>query len=128
MVITDIALVAIGGAVGATTRYGVEHLGIFDNDKYYYTVGINISGCMLIGILWALFQYFNVPRAWYLVCLTGFMGGYTTYSAFALDAITQWNVGRWDVTIFYILITLVGGLGGCALGLFITNKLLKWLA
>lgn len=121
----NILFVGLGGAMGAISRYGVEHLGIFDNDKYYYTVGINISGCIVIGVLWALFQHFDVPRAWYLFAITGFLGGYTTYSAFTLDAITQWIGGRPDITLLYIAITLVGGLGGCALGLLATEKILK---
>ena len=125
--LVEIALVAVGGAIGATTRFGVEHLGIFENDKYYYTVGVNITGCIIIGVLWALFQHFEVSRAWYLFAITGCLGGYTTYSAFTLDAITQWMGGRPDLTLLYIGITLVGGLGGCALGLIGTDKLLKVL-
>lgn len=127
-VLAEIALVALGGALGATSRYGVQHLGIFDDDKYYYTVGINISGCIVIGVLWALFNHFNLPKGYYLFALTGFLGGYTTYSAFTLDAITQWASGRPDITLFYIAVTMVGGLGGCALGLFATEKLLKAFA
>lgn len=125
--LTDIALVAVGGAIGALSRYGVEQMGIFDNDKYYYTVAINLTGCLLIGVLWALFQHFGVARIWYLFALTGFCGGYTTYSSFTLDAITQWIGGRPDITLFYIAITLVGGLGFCAIGLLGTMKILKML-
>ncbi len=125
--LVDIALVALGGALGATSRFGVEQLNIFDHDKYYYTVAINITGCLTIGILWALFQHFEVPRGWYLFAITGFLGGYTTYSAFTLDAITQWVGGRPDITLLYIGITLVGGLGGCALGLLGTEKILKMI-
>ncbi|MCF0218539.1 MAG: CrcB family protein [Muribaculaceae bacterium] len=127
-VLAEIALVAIGGALGATSRYGVQHLGIFDDNKYYYTVGINVTGCIVIGVLWALFNHYNAPKGFYLFALTGFLGGYTTYSAFTLDAVTQWVAGRPDVTLFYIAITMIGGLGGCALGLYVTNKLLKLCA
>lgn len=70
----DIILVWLGGGFGALTRFGVEHLHIFDDDKYYYTVGINLTGCLTIGILWALFIHFNVPRIWYLFLITGFLG------------------------------------------------------
>lgn len=107
------------------SRYGVQHLGIFDDDKYYYTVGINITGCITIGILWALFQHWRVPYHWHLICLVGFLGGYTTYSAFTLDAMQLVQNGMLLRALYYIGITLVGGLGGCALGLFVTEKLLK---
>lgn len=118
-------LVFIGGGFGALSRFGVQHIGIFDDDKYYYTVAINISGCMTIGILWAFFEHWNVSRDWYLLLLTGFLGGYTTYSAFTLDAMQLVQAGMWGRALFYISITIVGGLGGCALGLFLTEKLLK---
>ena len=118
-------LVFIGGGLGALSRFGVQHLGIFDNDKYYYTVGINISGCIVIGILWAFFQHWNVARIWYLFAITGFLGGYTTYSAFTLDAMQLVQDGHWLRAAFYIGITLIGGLGGCALGLFVTERILR---
>lgn len=123
----DILLVWLGGSFGALTRFGVQHLHIFDDDKYYYTIGINLTGCLTIGILWALFTHFNVARLWYLFLITGFLGGYTTYSAFTLDAILLFQNGRWLTMIFYILITVFGGLGGCALGFFATEKLLKMI-
>lgn len=118
-------LVFIGGGFGALSRFGVQHLGIFDDDKYYYTVGINITGCLTIGILWALFQHWKVDYNWHLLCLVGFLGGYTTYSAFTLDAMQLVQNGMWLRAAFYIGVTLIGGLGGCALGLFLTEKLLK---
>lgn len=121
----DCLLVFAGGGLGALSRFGVQHLGIFDEDKYYYTVGINISGCLTIGILWALFQHWNVPKSLNFLVFTGFLGGYTTYSAFTLDAMQLVQIGQWWRAAFYIGITVIGGLGGCALGLFLTEKLLK---
>lgn len=118
-------LVFLGGGFGALSRYGVSNLGIFDEDKYYYTVAINITGCITIGIIWALFQHYNVARNWYLLAIVGFLGGYTTYSAFTLDAMQLVQAGHWLKALFYIGITLIGGLGGCALGLIVTEKLLK---
>lgn len=118
-------LVFIGGGFGALSRFGVQHLGIFDDDKYYYTVGINITGCLVIGVLWAFFEHWNVSRDWQLLCLVGFLGGYTTYSAFTLDAMQLVQKGMWLQAAFYVGITVIGGLGGCALGLFLTEKFLK---
>ncbi|MDE7426268.1 MAG: CrcB family protein [Muribaculaceae bacterium] len=121
----DIAFVAAGGALGATSRYGVEHMGIFDNDKYYYTVAINITGCLVIGILWGLLHYWNAPRGWYLFLLTGFLGGYTTYSAFTLDAIELIHKDMPWRALWYVAITFIGGLGGCAAGFYSIMKIFK---
>lgn len=117
--------VFLGGGLGALSRFGVMNMGIFDRDKYYYTVAINITGCLTIGILWALFQHWNLSRNWYMFIITGFLGGYTTYSAFTLDAMQLVQNGEWWRAAFYIGVTVVGGLGSCALGLFLTEKLLK---
>lgn len=127
MLLIDYLIVGLGGAIGAMSRFGVEHLGIFDDNKYYYTVGINITGCVTIGILWALLHYWNADRSWYLFLLTGMLGGYTTYSAFTLDAMMLVQNGMIWRALFYVAVTVVGGLGGCALGLFGTERLLKLL-
>lgn len=123
--VTELAAVAAGGAIGCLSRYGVEHFGIFENDKYYYTVAINISGCMIIGILWALLHHWHADRLWYMFLLTGMLGGYTTYSSFTLDAMQLVQQGRILQALYYITITVVGGLGGCAIGLFGTERLLR---
>lgn len=123
--LVNCVLVFVGGGLGALSRFGVSNLGILDHDKYYYTVAINVSGCITIGVLWALFEHWQLTRNWFLFAITGFLGGYTTYSAFTLDAMQLVQNGRWWQAAFYIVITMVGGLGGCALGLFVTEKLLK---
>lgn len=119
--------VAAGGAIGALSRYGVEQLGVFDDNKYYYTVIINVTGCFLMGVLWALLQYLNADIRWSLFLLTGVLGGYTTYSAFTLDAMQLVQSGMIDKFFFYVGITLVGGIGSCAIGLFGMEKILKMI-
>ena len=123
--LADMAVVACGGAIGCLCRYGVMHLGIFDENKYYYTVGINVTGCLVIGILWALLHHWHADRLWFLFLLTGCLGGYTTYSAFTLDAMQLVQNGMWARAFTYVGMTLAGGLGGCALGLFVTERILK---
>lgn len=123
--VIDFLIVGAGGALGAMSRFAVRHIGVFDDNPYYYTVAINISGCFVIGILGALFNYWKLSPVWTYFCMVGFLGGYTTYSAFTLDAMELVQVGMWGRALFYVGITLVGGLGGCALGLFGTERLLK---
>lgn len=124
--VTQFAIVALGGAFGAMSRFGVQSLPLFGEDKYYYTVVINVSGCLIMGILWAIFSHFGTSRGWELLVLTGFLGGYTTYSAFTLDAMELINRGQFWLMGYYIAITILFGLGGCALGLFGTDRLLKY--
>ena len=124
----DFLIVGLGGALGAMSRFGVRHLGVFDNDPYYYTVAINLSGCFIIGILGALFLYFNIGVRWNYFIIVGFLGGYTTYSAFALDAIELLNNQQWKEYFIYMGIIIIGGLGLCAIGFFAVNRLLKLIA
>lgn len=118
-------LIFIGAGFGALSRYGIENLGFFDANRYYYTTTINLTGCLVIGILWALFQHWHLSRGWYFGAITGFLGGYTTYSTFAIDAVQLINNGRCGIALFYVGITVIGGLSCCALGLYATTKLLK---
>lgn len=119
------ALVFLGGGIGALARFGVEHLHWFDNNKYYYTLGINLTGCLLIGVVWSLLHYYNASRYWDCLLVIGFFGGYTTFSAFSLDAILLMQHGMWLRAFIYIALTFIGGLGCCAISYFLMQKILK---
>ncbi|MCC8072058.1 MAG: CrcB family protein [Bacteroidales bacterium] len=121
----QILLVALGGAIGCLCRFGVQHIGWFDENPYYYTVAINISGCFIIGVLGALLGFWGAKQIWYVFLFTGCLGGYTTYSAFTLDAMLLIQRHLYWRAVYYITVTLVGGIGGCALGYFGLDKLLR---
>ena len=121
-------LIILGGGLGALCRYCVEYLGLFETNKYFYTTVINLSGCLVIGILWTVFQYFHASRGWYLGAITGFLGGFTTYSAFALDAVKLMAEGQWLRVAVYVGITVFGGLVACAIGIIGTKKLIYWMS
>jgi CrcB protein len=121
----EIVYVAIGGALGSVCRYGIQHLSFLDNCKYYYTAVANLSGCILIGIVWALLNHYNIGRGWYLFLITGVLGGYTTFSAFSLDAMQLISNGMVGRALGYVALTVIGGLIGCAIGIYITQRLLR---
>ncbi len=123
--LSNILLVASGGAIGCLLRYYVQSVNLFHADGYYFTAGINITGCCVMGILWALFNHFGVGNGWRLFLLTGLLGGYTTYSAFTLDALLLLHDRLTLRFLFYVTMTFVGGLAACAAGLYGTEKILK---
>ncbi len=123
--VLEFTLVGIGGAIGAMSRHAVTYMGIFDHNPYYYTVGINITGCLIIGIFTAFFQHFEFSRLWSLFFSVGMVGGYTTYSAFTRDAIEFVEKGMIGPALIYVGITMFGGLGACYLGLVGTQHMLK---
>lgn len=81
-------IVAIGGGIGAALRYGVN-IGsprIFGGDYPWHTLIVNVVGCFVMGVLTELMALkLNVGQEWRLFLTTGILGGFTTFSAFALD-------------------------------------------
>lgn len=117
-------LVGIGGAIGAMVRYFIQNLNYFGDDKFYYTVAINITGCMAIGAIWAFLTHFGAHRWVYVLIIGGFLGGYTTFSAFSLDFILllRESLGK---ALIYGGAMMTGALSGCALSYWLARKFIK---
>jgi CrcB protein len=116
MLLKNILLVALGGAAGSIVRY-VSQLYMhqaFPHSFPFGTFTVNIVGCFLIGIISGLMlRTHTVSPDWGLLLTTGFCGGFTTFSAFALDNITLLRNGQ---LIYFILYTA----GSVALGILAT--------
>src|SRR5688572_8609235 len=89
-------LIAFGGAIGSVLRYLIATAAQIYATKvtarifgYAFPVGtlaVNLIGCLLIGVLAALFSRHLLPHDHYRLALTvGVLGGFTTFSAFGLD-------------------------------------------
>ncbi|MCX6407270.1 MAG: CrcB family protein [Propionibacteriales bacterium] len=111
-----VALVAVGGAVGALSRYGVAVSVAPVDGLPVGILGVNVLGAFLLGLLTATVASTRIR----LLLGTGLMGGFTTYSAFALDTQSLLADGRAADTLVYLLATLAGGfaasVGGLAAG------------
>lgn len=80
--------ICIAGALGALCRYGLSGLvhKIGGAGFPWGTLVVNMTGCFLVGLLWALFENrFSLSPEIRIVVLVGFMGAFTTFSAFALE-------------------------------------------
>ena len=87
---TQILLVALGGAAGSVARYGVGVLAarLFSLDFPWGTLAVNLAGCLAIGALGAWFAAQAPGReAIKLAVLVGVLGGFTTFSAFARETV-----------------------------------------
>ena len=120
-----IGAVALGGACGSLARYWLTNLPVSLPGKYCLTAVVNLSGCLIIGIMFALLGRLDVHPAWRDFLMVGCLGGYTTYSTFSLDAMQLMQQGRWQVALAYLAITIAGGLIACAIGWFGTERLLR---
>ncbi len=120
----NILIVGIGGFFGSALRYqvGLWFFSKFGNAFPYGTLLVNLLGSLLIGILLAGVTR-NSP-ATMLLLVTGFCGGFTTFSAFSIENVKFLESGNINHFLFYTIASIVGGLGLCALGYFLTQKTL----
>jgi len=110
-------LIFIGSGLGATARYALS-LGLQSPSSKmpYGILTCNLLGCLVIGITYGLIKAHH-PSWISPLAVTGFLGGFTTFSTFALDFHKMMNQGMASTAIIYILISLIGGLLLCYLGM-----------
>lgn len=102
---THILLVAAGGAVGSVLRYlvGLWTLRSFGPAFPWGTLTVNITGSFLIGVLAeAIARKFGASVEMRVFLITGILGGYTTFSAFSLDAMTLLERGEPVTALIYV--------------------------
>lgn len=89
-----LASVAAGGAAGSVGRYlvslGAAGLGL---PSFWGTLAVNVAGSFLIGLLAELLVRETIPPALRPLLITGFLGGFTTFSAFSIEVVGLWREG-----------------------------------
>jgi fluoride exporter len=115
---TTLPLVALGGAIGASLRYltGVAAQRAFGPGFPWGTLIVNVLGCLAMGVLATLLADKAGQRLAPFL-MTGILGGFTTYSAFSLDAVTLWQRGDSGPALLYILATTGASLLAVVLGM-----------
>ncbi len=102
---THILLVAAGGALGSVLRYlvGLWTLRSFGPSFPWGTLTVNITGSFLIGVFAEVIaRKFGASAEMRVFLITGILGGYTTFSAFSLDAITLFERGEPVTALIYV--------------------------
>ncbi len=112
-------LAALGGALGALARWGVaEALPRDDGGWPWATLLVNLTGCLLIGVLTGVLAGRTPEPAWARPFLAvGVLGGFTTYSAFAVEAVLLADAGRVVLATSYVLTSVLGGVLAVAAGI-----------
>lgn len=122
----DLLWVGVGGFIGANARY-VMGRAIDDRVDTTFPAGtltINVLGSIAIGVLLTLLAERYAPsHALRLLIVTGFLGGYTTFSSYAYEAITLADRGQLGRSLVYILGSNGLALVGCVAGV----ALVRWL-
>jgi fluoride exporter len=113
----SVALVGIGGVVGVLARYGIGRATAGTDALIWSTVGINVVGSFLLGVLVAGAWFSNDARE---ALGVGLLGGFTTFSTFSVQFVLEAEGGRPGVAVAYVLASVLGGIAaawaGYALG------------
>jgi fluoride exporter len=110
-------LVCLAGAAGTGLRHLIN-VAVAESSRPfpYGTLAINIAGSFLMGLLVPL----ALKRAWPVpiisMIVTGFLGGFTTYSRFNFDLTVYFAAGQWMKAFAYLALTVLGGLAAGFLG------------
>ncbi|MEX1281436.1 MAG: CrcB family protein [Acidimicrobiia bacterium] len=115
----NLLVVALGGAVGATTRYllgrGLVALGA---DAPWAIAVVNVVGAGVLGFVLARFVPGSDGEARALLGLTvGVLGGFTTFSTWMADVVVLWEDGRLGAAVAVLVVPVVAGLAGVVGGL-----------
>ena len=120
-------IVFLGAGIGGAGRHGVNVLmaRLFGNGFPLGTFTVNVVGCFLMGVIAGFFAFRgHLPQEARLFLTTGILGGFTTFSAFSLDAALLWERGEGGLAALYVAASVVLTLAGVAAGLATIRQLL----
>jgi CrcB protein len=110
-----VALVALAGAAGALTRYGLG-VAVGIRSFPWATLGINLTGSFLLGLILTAGTDRGWPETTTVPIAVGFLGAYTTFSTFSFETYTLLRTDRAGVALLYVVASLAGGVLAAALG------------
>lgn len=112
-------LVFLGGGLGAMLRHGVNMAALrtVGTGFPYGTMGINIVGSLLMGLVAGWFALRGGSPAWRVFLTTGVLGGFTTFSAFSLEAALLHERGDTGLAAVYVIGSVVVSIAALFAGL-----------
>jgi CrcB protein len=116
-----IAYVVLGSATGGTLRYMMSLYFIAKgfNKFPWATLSVNLLGCFLIGAIYAISEKSIQGENIKLLLATGFCGGFTTFSAFAMENLQLIKLGATTFAITYITLSVLLGILLAFIGYFL---------
>ena len=121
----QLIFIAIAGALGTVSRYGLSQFthSILGKNFPWGTLVINVAGCFIIGLLATLFADTNAfSKEIQLAATVGFLGAFTTFSAFSYDSYTFFSSGTCEMGLMNIaaniiigMLAVMGGVGAAKL-------------
>lgn len=114
-----------GGAVGAGARHlvGRAALAAFGAAFPWGTLIVNLAGGIGMGVLAGVLARTGASETWRLLLGTGLLGGFTTFSAFSLDAVLLAERGATATAALYVLVSVAGAIAALVAGLALARSL-----
>ena len=119
-------IVFLGGGIGSMLRHGVNVLSArwLGTGFPYGTLTVNVTGSIVMGLLAGYFAFKGeATQSWRLFLMTGVLGGYTTFSAFSLDAILLYERGQIGQALAYVAGSGAVSIFGLFAGLMLIRQL-----
>src|SRR5258705_6611424 len=121
-------IVFLGGGLGAALRHGVNLLSsrVLGAAFPYATAFENVTGSLAMGLIAGYFAFRGggISTHWQLFLTTGILGGYTTFSAFSLDAVLLYERGALGLAALYVLGSVLLSIAGLMAGLAAARQFL----
>ncbi len=120
--------VMTGGGLGAAFRYGLFMLVQKTSGTSFPmgTLAANLSGSLMIGFLWSLFEGTRISNELRLFIFTGFLGGFTTFSTFSRETAQLMKAGEWKTALVYVAVSNVLGIALVFAGYFLARSILPF--
>lgn len=123
--IKSMLIAGLGGFVGTCGRYALTRLCalLWPGAFPVGTLLANLAGCFVIGLLLGVLERFGaVSSGVALLLITGFCGGFTTFSTFSVDVVALGSGGQWPEAAGYMLLSIVGGILLTVAGRFLATS------
>ena len=118
-------LVFIGGGLGSTLRHTINVVcaRCLGTAFPYHTLIINVTGSLVMGLIAGYLAFKgDTSQHWRLFLMTGILGGYTTFSAFSLDAALLYERGAMGLAALYVLASVILSIAGLFAGLALVRN------
>ena len=119
-------IIGIGGLAGTMARYLMQQFvyRYYPATFPYGTLAVNLLGCFLIGIFYALSEKGNLlSPEWRMFLTTGFCGGFTTFSTFTYESVNLINDREYVYVGIYAIVSVVIGITATYAGIWLTKTL-----
>ncbi len=123
--IINFLMVAIGGAIGSCLRYGIGLINGVEDTKGLGTFIVNVAGCFVIGALFSIASRWDISEYYRVFLFMGLLGGFTTFSSYALDILSMSQQGEYLNAILYFLLTNILGIIAALIGMSFVNIIAK---